>query len=117
MGDSTTLGDSWLETAGDNAASPEAKALVIAWTVGDPSRMGEVAFFSPRVREQVLGRGLERDDDLAPRVGFFRQRPGSLVATPPLDCPGISRQQLRFAREADALTFSRASSAGRCAAV
>ncbi len=67
-------------------------ALVIAWSVDEPHRLGEVALFDGRVGEYVLGRGgAERGET---RVCFFRQRPGELVPTAPLQDPAISRRQL-----------------------
>jgi transcriptional regulator with AAA-type ATPase domain len=67
-------------------------ALAIAWSLEEPTRVGEVALVH---RESLLGRGAESADDASPRLAFVRQRPGHNEARAPLGGSRISRQQLK----------------------
>src|SRR5687768_9787225 len=65
--------------------------VVVAWSLEEPERVGEASAVEAR---RVFGRGEERGDDPAPRLRFFRMRPGESVTTKPLEGPRISRVQL-----------------------
>jgi two-component system nitrogen regulation response regulator GlnG/two-component system response regulator HydG len=89
----------------------EVTALVIAWSAAEPHRVGEVALIADDAPPQMLGRG-DPEDQATDRVAFFRQRPGSLVACPPIQGPAISQEQLLLRPTSDGLEFERV---GRCA--
>ena len=92
-------------TGTENDASPpwdtdarsgakEAVCLVIAWSLDEPDRLGEVA---PVEGPLVLGRGAhqERGRGSSPERAVFRRvRPGSDVVRAPLSSARISRDQL-----------------------
>ncbi|MEP7119586.1 MAG: sigma 54-interacting transcriptional regulator [Byssovorax sp.] len=82
--------------------------LVIAWSLEEPGRIGEVAALAGPV---VLGRGEAQPDDGAPRATFVRQRPGEHAATAPLAGSRISRAQLRLRPRGEELEVT---SVGRC---
>ncbi len=86
----------------------EALALMIAWSATEPHRVGEVALFDIEGAPRILGRGGGTGGE---RLGFFRQRPGVLEATPPLQSLRISREQLRIAVRGRRLVIERI---GRC---
>jgi two-component system nitrogen regulation response regulator GlnG/two-component system response regulator HydG len=67
-------------------------ALAIAWSLEEPSRVGEIALVH---RDSILGRGPETEADTSPRLTFVRQRPGHNEARAPLGGSRISRQQLK----------------------
>jgi len=73
--------------------STQALHLVVAWSLDEPERVGEAGAVEER---RVFGRGEKQADDPAPRLGFFRMRPGENVATKPLEGPRISRVQLEL---------------------
>jgi transcriptional regulator with AAA-type ATPase domain len=89
----------------------EITALVIAWSRAEPHRVGEIAILADDGAVTTLGRG-DEDDAAAPRLRFFRQRPGRLDETPPLASPGLSRRQL-LVHPAEG--GARLESVGRCA--
>jgi DNA-binding NtrC family response regulator len=91
MSDPTTIPDnaSERELAGVPSA-PAALALSIAWSTGEPQRVGETAIV-PRGLH-ILGRGAATDGQ--PRLSFARHRPGEITPTGPLVSPQISRNQL-----------------------
>lgn len=77
----------------DNRA---ATALVVIWSHEEPHRLGEV-FLVPdedSARVRLLGRGEPRSLDRYERLQMFRQRPGLLEPTGPLQASTISREQL-----------------------
>jgi len=74
-------------------ADVEVPALVIAYCHSEPDRVGEVALFPKLHAPMVLGRKAG-EDPAEPRVTFHRQRPGELVAMPPLEGETLSRRQL-----------------------
>jgi transcriptional regulator with PAS, ATPase and Fis domain len=92
----------------DAAESTLVPALVIAWCLDEPHRVGEVALFAERA-EHALGRG---DGDGEKRVRFFRQRPGRLQRTESLSGLALSRRQLTVRRANSGLDVARV---GRCA--
>ncbi|MDF2697743.1 MAG: hypothetical protein K0S65_6126 [Labilithrix sp.] len=67
-------------------------ALTVAWSLEEPTRVGEVALVHGA---SILGRGPETEEDTCPRLAFVRQRPGHNEARPPLGGSRISRQQLK----------------------
>jgi len=77
----------------------DALALVVVWAPGDSSRLGEVVF--PR-SGAFFGRGPveDQDDD---RVGFVRQRPKKNTPAADVEDPFLSRKQLRFEVDEDAM--------------
>lgn len=88
----------------------EGLALVIAWSLFEPGRIGEVAFVTEGDRTQIIGRGDGFNSEY-PRTVWNRQRPGALLPMPPLAEPGISREQLRLRARADGIEMERL---GRC---
>src|SRR5262245_60248171 len=75
--------------------TPPMLALVIAWHATDPERIGEIAFVPPG-KPQILGRVDGPVTNEPTRLHFFRQRPGRLTPTPPLQSRAISRNQLEI---------------------
>jgi transcriptional regulator with AAA-type ATPase domain len=65
--------------------------LILAWSLDEPDRIGEVV---PISRASSLGRGGPLPDDPAPRTTLHRMRPGTTVAGPPIASARIGRQQL-----------------------
>ncbi len=94
MGRDTTLSEMALpwELPGDD---PDRQALhvVIAWSLDEPDRVGEVAIVDAPC---VLGRGTAQPGDPAPRLRFFRFRPPAPTETRALEGPRISRLQLKL---------------------
>jgi len=86
--------------------------FAIAACDAEPSRAGEIAVIPESGGPQELGRG-PGEDARVPRMRFFRQRPASLVETPPLGSPGISRQQLLVTPNEDGTI--RVQRIGKCA--
>jgi two-component system nitrogen regulation response regulator GlnG/two-component system response regulator HydG len=72
--------------------------LVVAWSLDEPDRVGEVAAMT---EEMILGRGGAQPEDALPRVRFHRQRPGVSEPTAHLASARISRAQLRVAPTRD----------------
>ncbi len=66
--------------------------LVIAWSVAEPARVGEVGRFGG---SGILGRG---DDGSKDRVRWYRERPSGVEPRPPLADPRVSREQLEIRR-------------------
>jgi DNA-binding NtrC family response regulator len=83
---------------------------VIAWSAAEPHRIGELAVLGADGSSSTLGRG-DDDDPSAPRLTFFRQRPGLLDPRPPLASPGLSRRQLLIRVEGEGASLTRI---GRC---
>src|SRR3954465_8304322 len=73
--------------------TPDIAMFVIVWCPSEPDRVGEVALLGEGGPPMVLGRG-PTPDGIEPRLRFSRQRPGSMLPTPPLGAPGLSRRQL-----------------------
>ena len=71
-------------------------ALVIAWSLSEPARVGERCVIPAR-GAATLGRA---GGDV---LGFERVRPGHSEPTGPLTAGGISRRQLDVRREDDGL--------------
>ncbi len=97
------------------AADPAAlagRALVIVSCLEEPQRVGEVVLFAPRPSPhavQILGRG-DGEDEAGKgesRVRLYRQRPGELVAAPPLSGPALSRRLLAVSPRAGGLEIER----------
>jgi DNA-binding NtrC family response regulator len=101
----------WLspDAAADQA---ESYCLVIVWSAAEPARIGEVAFVETRNDALILGRGGSTVGDQAERLRFFRQRPGSLQPTAPLQGEGLSRNQCELRSTPTGIRFS---NVGRCA--
>jgi DNA-binding NtrC family response regulator len=88
--------------------SKEAPVLVLAWSLEEPARVGEVAHAGALGQPFVLGRG---DDGGADRIRFFRQRPQEKIEAPPLEGKALSRRQLILKRFAGGLEVE---NIGRC---
>jgi two-component system nitrogen regulation response regulator GlnG/two-component system response regulator HydG len=65
--------------------------LVLAWSLDEPQRVGELV---PVTGLVTLGRGEPLADDPAPRTTLHQIRPGRTVAGPPIANARISRLQL-----------------------
>jgi two-component system nitrogen regulation response regulator GlnG/two-component system response regulator HydG len=83
--------------------------LVIAWSAAQPERIGEVASFPDGAPLRPLGRG--RASGGRVNVVFRRERPGEACDGPPLEGPGISREQLGVGARAGVLLVEQR---GRC---
>jgi DNA-binding NtrC family response regulator len=94
-------------TTADDAGERPSLALVIAWSVSQPHRAGEVAFF-PAGERLVVGRGEGNAEGFA---HFVRQRPGEVPAVDPrealLDGASLSRRQLVVRSTGEALEVER----------
>jgi DNA-binding NtrC family response regulator len=112
--------------AGESGSAPAAAlhlALVLAWSVAEPHRAGEVALLPGEGSEWTFGRGEPGPGGGHPhtpgsggsssggRVRFVRQRPGAVSPTGPVEGAGISREQLWIRVRRDALLVRRV---GRC---
>lgn len=95
--------DDWDE--GPSSAK-QALFLSIAWTADCSERIGEVAVLPPPGCRTSLGRG-EEDRPDAPKMRWFRRRPGRLEGRPPLECPRLSRHHLLVSHDDDGLRFVR----------
>jgi len=107
----TTRNHGWLQPrdGGDDPAVVE-PALVIAWSLAEPARAGEVAFV-PAGEGGVLGRGAAAAGEPGGRIAFVAQRPERNQPTAPLAGAGLSRNQLRARCEGAAIRITRL---GRC---
>jgi two-component system nitrogen regulation response regulator GlnG/two-component system response regulator HydG len=65
--------------------------LVLAWSLDEPERLGEVL---PIHRRSSIGRGGPLDDDPAPRMTLHQMRPGETLEGPPITSARIGRRQL-----------------------
>jgi two-component system nitrogen regulation response regulator GlnG/two-component system response regulator HydG len=65
--------------------------LVLAWSLDEPDRLGEVV---PVAGRTSIGRGGPLADDPAPRTTLHRMRPGSTLAGGPIASARIGRRQL-----------------------
>jgi DNA-binding NtrC family response regulator len=73
------------------ALTPRIPHLVLAWSLDEPDRLGEVV---PIERRTSIGRGGPLDDDPAPRTSLHRMRPGHTIEGPPIASARIGRRQL-----------------------
>jgi two-component system nitrogen regulation response regulator GlnG/two-component system response regulator HydG len=111
-GSTTSPGiEPWLLDEHRAAGAREASALAIVWSAVEPHRIGEVALLDGDGAPRLLGRGVARLDDPAPRLAFVRQRPGQAEACGPLEARGISRHQLLLTARGPAIAFERRGSA------
>ena len=102
--DGTTQVDPSLFTKGGLGVRLEvAPALQIAWSVAEPTRVGEVFLLPGGAQPEagLIGRGAARADDPAVRLLPVRQRPGANVAMGPLASRTLSRQQLLVTARTD----------------
>lgn len=90
--DATVTGTGEVLWAGDGDDGSEVLGLVIAWSLDEPGRVGEVALFGPRERPSLLGR--PGGDDVERSVLFGRQGPGRTELFGPPRGERISRRQL-----------------------
>jgi DNA-binding NtrC family response regulator len=108
--DAMTTGthEGWLTTRTDGEPSPSpAHALVVAWSLVEPERTGEVALLGDDCPALILGRGGSLPDDVAPRVRFVRHRAGQVEPRPPLGAPGLSRRQVLLRPSPAGIAFER----------
>ena len=71
--------------------APRVPHLVLAWSLDEPERVGEVL---PIPRPTAIGRGGPLADDPFPRGALHQLRPGHAIAGPPITSARIGRQQL-----------------------
>ncbi|MGA2450421.1 MAG: sigma 54-interacting transcriptional regulator [Polyangiaceae bacterium] len=109
MSGDTTFGADGGPASIQATETPRIFALAIAWCARDPSRVGEIAVVARSGLPLVLGRG--QGDGPTARLRFFRQRPGVMAPTPPLDGAGLSRRQLVLRAREDAIELERV---GQC---
>ena len=112
MTDQTTdvnLEEEWLVPQ-SRAAGRQVPCLVIAWSLAEPGRVGEIAHFADG-KPRLLGRGEPMPDDDAPRVVFGQERPGELAVGGVTEGRRLSRRQLVIQAKGGALEIERI---GRC---
>lgn len=107
---STVTNESWFSQKPDGSTR-EVSALIIAWYLAEPRRVGETALLPQNSSLRLLGRGEGKQNEKPERLQFYRQRPGVLEPQPPLQGPGISRRQLELESKGGELTVRRV---GRC---
>jgi two-component system, NtrC family, response regulator HydG len=100
----TTLPVTSDPASGDGDRVGQVGVLVLAWSAEEPLRVGEIAMLTEG-KEHVFGRGEGEPDET--RVRFFRQRPGTLDAGPPLAGAGLSRRQLSLRAQEGTLEVER----------
>ena len=71
--------------------APRVPHLVLAWSLDEPDRVGEVL---PIPRPTAIGRGGPHPEDPVPRGALHQLRPGHAIAGPPIASARIGRQQL-----------------------
>jgi Sigma-54 interaction domain len=107
----TITREGWLAPGNRQAHAEEVHALVVAWSLEEPDRVGEVALFGDGSPAQILGRGGPSPEDDAPRVRFVRHRLATHEERPHLAAPGLSRRQLLLTPGTAGIVFERT---GRC---
>ncbi len=88
--DDSELGLPW-DRAARRGDSRRDLALVLAWSLDEPDRIGEVAVCRGAL---CLGRGGPSGDDPSPRAVFVRARPGESAPRPPFTNSRLSRVHL-----------------------
>ena len=83
---------------GRATATRRAPHLVLAWSLDEPERLGEVI---PVELSVLVGRGASAPDDIHPRQTLHRMRPGSLVAGAPIINARVSRKQLLLEQQGE----------------
>ena len=91
----------WIGQALRSGGGSDLPALVIAWSLTEPWRIGECALLSGD-ETRVVGRG-EGPEHLV----FRQQRPGSAARCPPLGGQGISRRHVELRATDEGVTFTR----------
>ncbi|CAN5712729.1 hypothetical protein BH11MYX2_BH11MYX2_00540 [soil metagenome] len=71
---------------------------MLAWALDEPDRIGEVI---PIELSHVIGRGGALPDDIQPRAGLHRMRPGELIEQPPIANARVSRRHLLVERQGE----------------
>jgi transcriptional regulator with AAA-type ATPase domain len=110
MSDETATDPRWAErrSGGSDPRSGRAPvALVLAWSLAEPWRIGQVAFLSDRQPTWILGRGTGEVTQHESRVVFYEQRPGGTRPGEPLAGRGLSRRQIQFSVGAGRLELER----------
>lgn len=107
MSDTTATNPGWLDRGRGAEEVRRATALVLAWSMAEPWRVGQVAFLPERHPHWILGRGATGSSAEHARVAFVEQRPGALRVTDPLAGRGISREQIAFTRAGGSLNVER----------
>jgi DNA-binding NtrC family response regulator len=96
--DPTTLPPADGTAPGRHDAAAEVTGLVVLWSRDEPGRIGEAILLPAGDREPwTFGRGEALPEHGARRISLVRQRPGELLRVGPLECPRVSRAQLRLA--------------------
>ena len=92
--DSSTLPPMEMSGSGTASGAAATTALVVIWSRQEPDRVGEVLLLpSSDPGPWIFGRGAGGEER---RVSLVRQRPGAMEKVGPLECPRISRAQLRL---------------------
>lgn len=104
MADTTADSRRWLDRGGERSPSTRLE-LVVVWSLGEPSRVGEAASIGDG--PGVVGRGLATDDERERRITFGRVRPGDEPVARPLAAPALSRRQLLVVRDGAVLRLER----------
>jgi transcriptional regulator with GAF, ATPase, and Fis domain len=105
MADTTAEEPRWLRR-GDERAGGAGLDLVIAWSMGEPGRVGEVTTIRGG-GAVVLGRGPAAPGEREERAGFARVRPGSAGQPEPLRASTLSRRQALLRREGGGVAVER----------
>jgi DNA-binding NtrC family response regulator len=110
----TVTSDATASSVETNARPPQALALVVAWSPGEPERIGDVCVVPAPKRETAsftLGRGAAGEDAGEVRLAFARHRPGVFEPRPAIGSSRISRRQLLVRAGAQRLAVQ---NVGRC---
>jgi DNA-binding NtrC family response regulator len=97
----------WLLDLAQAQGSSDGLTLVIAWSLSEPHRIGEVAFIPDLGVPLVLGRGSSLQNDGRGRIQFQRQRPWGVEPCPPMSAQGISREHIEFRPAGEFIEFRR----------
>src|SRR5881628_3462077 len=77
--------------------------LAVVWSGTEPKRIGELLIPRADGEPAVFGRGAAEGDE--PRAELVRQRPGSSIATPPIENPFLSRRHFALHAEGDGIAI------------
>lgn len=82
-------------------------ALVIAWSLREPHRIGESCIFVDDGVGRVIGRGAGNPEDVEPRAAFVAIRPGHSDPSGPLEGHTLSRRHAVVTRMGELLSVER----------
>jgi DNA-binding NtrC family response regulator len=95
VAEGTEPGSGWLPGGASSRSPRLSLGLMIAWSQGEPSRVGEITLLSSS-HGTIMGRGDPTPGEEGARAFFLRARPGHTERTPPLRAAALSRQHLKI---------------------